>query len=98
MSKVKVVVGLRVEVDPPWHVTSHSHSSEEKQRRLNAWAREFEAFVRDHRSQDPISLNVIRDERDQCSHCGYEWEQDADGPLCCDKAQAEWNAAREKAA
>lgn len=96
MSKVKVVVGLRVEVDPPnlWWC----RTQKDRERALNEWAREFEAFVRDHRSQDPISLNVIREEQDQCSYCGYEWEQDADGPLCCDKAQAEWNAEREKAA
>ena len=26
-----------------------------------------------------------------CSHCGYEWEEDEQGcPLCCDKAQEEW--------
>ena len=28
-----------------------------------------------------------------CSFCGYGWEEDADGPCCCDKAVDEWKAA-----
>lgn len=30
----------------------------------------------------------------RCSLCGSEWEEDADGPLCCTAAQNEWMAAQ----
>lgn len=49
-------------------------SMEQYAKRLEAACREFEEFVRDHRSQDNISLSVIRDHQDQCSECGGEWE------------------------
>ena len=28
-----------------------------------------------------------------CSFCGYDWEEDADGPMCCGSAQVEWHLA-----
>ena len=31
-----------------------------------------------------------------CSHCGLSWEEDADGPVCCVKAQDEWAMVGEK--
>lgn len=93
--KIRAIVDFRVEVEPPHHVTRWAANNERKEKALKEWAREFEAFIRDHRSQDPINLTVIRDERDECSLCGREWEQDEDGPLCCNAAQDEWNAAKE---
>lgn len=98
MAKVRVLNGLRVEIEPPHGAWGWRQPLEQQARNLERWAREFEAFIRDHRSQDPVSLTVIRDHEDQCSHCGRAWEEDADGPLCCDAALAEWNEAKEKAA
>jgi DNA repair exonuclease SbcCD ATPase subunit len=37
-------------------------------------AKEFNDFIRDHRSQDDIQLEVVREYRDECSVCGEEWE------------------------
>lgn len=52
--------------------------------KLNEWIKEFEAFVRDHRSQDAVTMWAKRDEVDVCSHCGTEWEvDDIDGKLSC---------------
>ena len=39
---------------------------------------EFADFLRDHRSQDRISLAVVRDYKDLCSNCGKEWEPGSD--------------------
>ena len=89
--KQKVLVDVSVVCDPPAFVGRWSRTLEEKGKRLEEWCREFEEFVRDHRSQDAIGLSVQREYREQCSHCGREWEEDADGPLCCNAAQAEYN-------
>ncbi len=60
-----------------------------------SWIREFDEFIRDHRSQDPVSLSVESKYKDVCTHCGYEWEEDESGlPLCCDKAQVEYEESK----
>jgi len=56
-----------------------------------SWVKEFEEFMRDHRSQDPISLSVERHTIDVCSFCGLEWDVDDVGfPFCCKEAQEEY--------
>lgn len=99
MAKVKVLTDVRVEVDPPSFYRWRGNPREQNAKELEGWAREFESFVRDHRSQDPISLNIVRDYEDQCSHCGYGWEVDSEGcPECCSAAQLEWDSERKKEA
>lgn len=89
--KLKVLIDLKVVCVPPYTVGKWSRTNEEKARRLDEWCKEFEDFVRDHRSQDPISLSVEREYQDQCSHCTSEWETDDEGrPVCCNKAQKEF--------
>ena len=90
--KQKVLIDLKVVCDPPYAVGRWTRTLEDKAKQLESWCIEFEEFIRDHRSQDPIGLNVEREYQEQCSHCGSEWEEDADGPLCCAAAQEEWNA------
>jgi hypothetical protein len=48
---------------------------------LEAKCKEFEDFLRDHRSQDMVQLTVVRDLEDQCSHCHSRWEADRDGDV-----------------
>jgi hypothetical protein len=70
---------------------------EELAKYYEAWVRDFHAFIRDHRSQDPVNLNVEREYKDLCTHCGYEWEIDENGcPVCCDKAIKEWEQAQKE--
>lgn len=103
--KITVLVDLRVEIEPPSHVTRYlfwrrdgteQERLEAERRALEEWAREFEQFVRDHRSQDPVSLTVVRVHEDRCSHCAAAWEADAitGEPCCCNAAVDEWQAAR----
>lgn len=92
--KQKVLIDVTVTVELPRHVTRWCRTMEDRAKELTVWAAEFEAFVRDHRSQDPVSLTVDRHYQDQCTHCGREWEEDSDGPLCCAKAQEEWSLER----
>lgn len=94
--KVEVLIDAKVVCEPSSHVTRWFSTQERKAQALERWAKEFEEFVRDHRSQDPIGLSVERVYESQCSHCGMAWEEDADGPLCCDAAQQEWNAEKAK--
>ena len=30
-----------------------------------------------------------------CEFCGYSWEEDQDGPVCCGQAQKEWDNHKE---
>ena len=92
--KQKVLVDVRVICEPPSSAARWAYTMEDQARKFEAWCRDFEAFVRDHRSQDPVSLSVEREYEERCSHCGRRWEEDAEGPVCCDKAQQEWNEAK----
>lgn len=78
--KRTVLIDCRVEADLRgtfrW---SRFESMEQFAKRLEQACREFEEFVRDHRSQDNISLTVIREHQDQCSACGGEWETYTEG-------------------
>lgn len=100
MAKVRVLADVKVEIDPPQFYGWYRRTVEQRAKELEEWARDFESFVRDHRSQDPISLTVVRVHEDQCSHCHSEWEQDqATGePLCCTAAVTEWESAQGAAA
>jgi hypothetical protein len=77
------LVSLRIVVDPP-RPSYWGQTEEQRVRELEAWARELEAFVRDHRSQDPISVTVERETETVCDQCHREWETyTEDGVTCC---------------
>ena len=89
--KQKVLIDMKVVCELPHNLGRGTITPEYWANRLKECCREFEAFVRDHRSQDQISVSVEREYEEQCSHCGYKWETDEEGcPMCCDKAQKEW--------
>lgn len=67
-------------------------------------ARAEQQFVRAlldaHLESRNWNVYIAREYQDYCGHCGFTWEE-ADGseadmpkglPLCCEKAQGEWNA------
>jgi len=86
--KKAVLIDLRIECAPPTGYYYYAGLTLEKQaKRLEEWAKDFNDFIRDHRSQDKVSLSVERIFQDQCSFCGSEWEIDNDGvPMCCQDA------------
>ena len=45
---------------------------------------DFESFLRDHRSQDLIRLDIVPIKETVCSECGGVWEEwtDAEGTCC----------------
>lgn len=92
--KVKQLVDVKIECDPPSHAWGYGRNHAQQAEAAEKWCREFEDFVRDHRSQDAITLTVRRRFEDVCSHCGQVYEEDEDGPLCCNKAVDEWRAAK----
>jgi hypothetical protein len=84
---------VRIECEAPYVPVWVGHTMEARAKHLDQWAREFNSFIRDHRSQDDVTVNVTRVFGDICSHCKRDWETDDDGlPVCCDKAQAEFEA------
>lgn len=92
--KKQVLINVKIECDPPHHWRGF-RTQEEVAQYYEGWVKEFHDFIRDHRSQDPVCLNVIREHEDQCSFCGYTWDTDDNGcPLCCQKAIDEWELAR----
>ena len=94
--KKNVLVNTTIEIELPYIPGWIINNAEARAKYLEEWCKEFEAFVRDHRSQDPVSLSVIREYEDQCTHCGLLWEEDEDGPICCSKAQSEFHAERDR--
>lgn len=87
-TKVAVLVDLRVELEPPPYLLRWPWcpSREREAEILESWARELEEFIRDHRSQDAVSISVERVVQEQCSVCGCPWEvavdEDSEAPYC----------------
>jgi hypothetical protein len=86
--KKKVLIDVRVVADVSRGIYSwRAKTKEQEAKEMQSLASEFNDFVRDHRSMDWVTLEVEKEYQDQCEHCGYEWEVDAEGvPVCCDKA------------
>ena len=96
--KKKIITDLKVVCDPPdFGYWFRQRTIEQQAKELDSWAREFNAFIRDHRSQDGVQLSIEREYADVCSHCEYDWEVDESGcPVCCQKAIDEWESEKEK--
>jgi len=71
---VERLMDVSVEVNPPHYAYGYSRDPERIARCLEDWAKDLVDFVRDHRSQDSLDLNVVRDVREVCSLCGRDWE------------------------
>lgn len=60
---------------PSWIEDSYRRRTQEaKATALEQWAKDFNDFIRDHRSQDPVRIYIEREYKDLCSHCHAEWE------------------------
>lgn len=70
----RVLVGVHLEAEPPSHVGQYARSAESRAKALRAWVRDFEDFIRDHRSADPVYLSVVEDRKDLCSACNEDPE------------------------
>jgi hypothetical protein len=95
MTKKKVLIDLEIVCEPPQHVRYWWHDLKRQEKEMEYWVKEFHEFIRDHRSQDPVNLEVRRIYEDQCEFCKRVWEVDDEGcPVCCDAAVDEWNKSR----
>jgi hypothetical protein len=93
--KKKMLVDITISCDPPRQYYYRRGTMEEIAQSYEEWVKDFESFMRDHRSQDPVSLNVERQYQDVCSFCESEWDEDENGcPCCCDEAMKEYEEAR----
>ncbi len=81
----QVLVDVKVEADLSGMLWCRYYADTEKEAKdLERAVKDFHDFLRDHRSQDMISLDVTRIYEDQCSHCREIWEQDMfDGKPGC---------------
>ena len=104
--KINRISDVRIVCEPTSHVfrlTSWEtpYGSDEYYKRLERgyreWIKEFHDFIRDHRSQDPVSLDVEIDREDICSRCFSSWEPDEDGTCahCGGKIEAKEGARHE---
>jgi len=71
LQDVEVLIDLSGMVWPRYYKTKEQYAKE-----LDGAAKELEDFLRDHRSQDRIGLDVRRKYLDICSACQSEWEED----------------------
>jgi len=61
MDKKKVLVNVRIECEMP-HIPFYARNDQEAiAAYLEEWARDFNDFIRDHRSQDKVSLYIERE-------------------------------------
>ena len=89
--KQKVLIDVKIECEEPRFLYWDRSKPENRVLAIERWVKDFHDFIRDHRSQDPVFLSVERTYQEQCSYCNREWEEDVDGPLCCNAAQKEWD-------
>ncbi len=87
---IKKGVAIDAYVRAEFPILRGSSTPEEHARHLHHARKEFEAFLRDHRSQDWIRLSVEIVKQDQCSECGREWDaaEDGDGTIYCTSCDA----------
>ncbi len=85
--RLEVVTGLHVEISPrrfPYWFRDGGVTVEEREKWLKEWADELRDFIRDHRSRDETTFEVVREKEWQCSACGREWEtMEEDGKTKC---------------
>lgn len=72
--KVRILRGARIICDPPNYINRWYRTEEARIQEMKSWVDKFTAFVRDHRSQDPVNMWVEKDEPDCCSACKADWE------------------------
>lgn len=80
-----VLVNAHVEADVSGMLWYRGYKTEEERAKdLKRACKEFQDFLRDHRSQDLIYLEVVREYKDLCSACNERWEPDTDenGTFC----------------
>jgi transposase-like protein len=82
--KKRTLSDARLVAEPPSWIARAYRNQDHYADALRRWVREFEDFIRDHRSQDPVHLRVERDEVDVCSCCNADWEpaSDENGTFC----------------
>ncbi len=72
--KITVPDKIRLEIDPPIWIDQLYSGSEQWESKVRDWVKEFNEFIRDHRSQDDVVIEVIQDEKIVCSKCKESWE------------------------
>jgi len=87
-----VLTDVRLVAEPPSHLFRwrSNLTPEKREQILKEWVSDFHAFIRDHRSADPVGLDVERVTKDLCSECESEWETfEEDGKAFCASCGAE---------
>ena len=86
--KKKVFIDIKMTIEPEGGLFNFFCKTPEDEIKVaKRWAKDFEEFVRDHRSQDSVKIEVVENYEDQCSNCGSPWETEANGePVCCTEA------------
>jgi hypothetical protein len=74
-TKIRILTGIRVELDlSQYNRYSYRDTIEKELRIAKEAVAEFNDFIRDHRSMDWVSLDVVKDITDVCSGCQREWD------------------------
>lgn len=94
--KKKIVTGIHLELEIPY-----ANYLGRELKLLSAHyereAKDLQEFIRDHRSCDQYTIHVVKETETICEFCNDEWETlDSGEPVCCTKAQEEWNEEQER--
>lgn len=92
MSKVTRTtrVYLTIEVEEPWR-NEKAHQWGERGRHAMD---EVKRLITAANITGLGGMDYVVEALTVCSFCGYEWEEDEDGPMCCNAAGEEWQKAR----
>lgn len=72
--KTNILIDVSVSAEFPEPYFWRHKTQEERAKDLEDKIKDFAAFIRDHRSLDPVFLHVERKYEDQCSACRHTWE------------------------
>lgn len=76
---------IGIEVDAAAVLDSYDWSTPERtEKAMRRAVKEFNDFIRDHRSMDHYRLDVRMETKTTCTECGNVWEvaKDENGPYC----------------
>lgn len=81
--KINKCIGVRVDCD--FNLYGYGiQDLEDEIKTIESRIQDFQEFIKDHRSQDDITLCAVREYEEQCSLCGEGWDEvnDEDGHYC----------------
>ena len=82
---VEIVAEIDLGVSVTWERSGTDEYWEAMQRELRLAEKEFQEFIRDHRSRDRYTISFRKEYIYKCIFCGYAYDEIPSSPMTCCK-------------